>query len=42
MKDKLEAIIERYNAIEKQMTDQKVFSNPDKLKETAKIWLNKS
>ena len=36
MKDKLEAIIERYNAIEKQMTDQKVLSNPDKLKDLAK------
>ena len=35
MKDKLEAIIERYNAIEKQMTDQKVLSNLDKLKDLA-------
>ena len=36
MKEKLEAIIERHNAIEKQMTDQKVLSNPDKLKDLAK------
>ena len=36
MRDKLESIIERYNDLEKQMTDQDVLSNPDKLKELAK------
>ena len=36
MRDKLESIIERYNGLEKQMTDQDVLSNPDKLKELAK------
>ena len=36
MRDKLESIIERYNNLEKQMTDQDVLSNPDKLKELAK------
>ena len=36
MRDKLESIIERYNDLEKQMTNQDVLSNPDKLKELAK------
>ncbi len=36
MRDKLESIIGRYNDIEKQMANQDVLSNPDKLKELAK------
>ena len=36
MKDKLEAIIDRYDTIEKKMTDQEILSNPDKLKDLAK------
>ena len=36
MRDKLESIIERYNSIQEQMADQKVLSNPDKLRELAK------
>ena len=36
MKDKLESIIDRYNTIEKQMADQEVLSNLEKLKEIAK------
>jgi len=36
MKDKLEAIIDRYDTIEKQMTDQEILSKPDKLKDLAK------
>ena len=33
MKDKIESIIDRYNGIEKLMTDQDVLSNLDKLKD---------
>ena len=36
MKDKLESIIDRYNTIEKQMADQEVLSNLEKLKEISK------
>jgi len=36
LRDKLESIIERYNSIQEQMADQKVLSNPDKLRELAK------
>ena len=36
MRDKLESIIERYRTIEKQMAEQDILSNPDKLKELAR------
>tara|TARA_X000001036_G_scaffold177416_1_gene167934 strand:+ start:2707 stop:3774 length:1068 start_codon:yes stop_codon:yes gene_type:complete len=36
MRDKLESIIKRYGTIERQMADQDILSNPDKLKELAK------
>ena len=36
MRDKLESIIDRYNSIEKLMTEQDTLSNLDKLKELAK------
>ena len=36
MRDKLESIIERYRPIEKQMAEQDILSNPDKLKELAR------
>ena len=36
MRDKLESIIERYRTIEKQMVEQDILSNPDKLKELAR------
>ena len=36
MKDKLISIIEKYNAIEKQMADEDILSDPEKLKNIAK------
>ena len=36
MRDKLESIIEKYNFIQGQMTNQEILSNPDKLKDLAK------
>ena len=36
MRNKLESIIERYRTIEKQMAEQDILSNPDKLKELAR------
>jgi peptide chain release factor 1 len=36
VRDKLESIIEKYNFIQGQMTDQEILSNPDKLKDLAK------
>ena len=36
MRNKLESIIERYRIIEKQMAEQNILSNPDKLKELAR------
>ena len=36
MRDKLESIIDKYNFIQGQMTDQEILSNPEKLKDLAK------
>jgi len=36
VRDKLESIIEKYNFIQGQMTNQEILSNPDKLKDLAK------